>query len=134
MPTLHSLDLDGLDGIEDALSRMNNSAQAEPRFMEVMKPVLALVDFGEYAAVKCIAPELDSRSTAAPLKLSNSVIRIVMQDIRAPSFVPASGGEHALNIDELDFWSLTFTGSCLLRLVYPSPALEVDDIWLTFVH
>lgn len=46
--------------LEDALSRMNNSAQAEPRFMEVMKPVLALVDFGEYAAMKCTAMLIDT--------------------------------------------------------------------------
>lgn len=38
--------------LEDALSRMNNSAQVEPRFMEVLKPVLAFVDFGEYPGLR----------------------------------------------------------------------------------
>ncbi|GAQ35500.1 methane monooxygenase component A alpha chain [Mycobacterium pseudoshottsii JCM 15466] len=46
--------------LEDALSRMNNSAQVEPRFMEVLKPVLAFVDFGEYPAMKCTAMLIDT--------------------------------------------------------------------------
>ena len=46
--------------LEDALSRMNNAAQVEPRFMDVLKPVLAFVDFGEYAAMKCTAMLIDT--------------------------------------------------------------------------
>lgn len=46
--------------LEDALSRMNNSAQVEPRFMEVLKPVLAFADFGEYGAMKCTAMLIDT--------------------------------------------------------------------------
>ena len=46
--------------LEDALGRMNNASHAEPRFMEVMKPVLAIVDFGEYAAMKCTAMLVDT--------------------------------------------------------------------------
>jgi len=48
--------------LEDALSRMNNSSKAEPRMMEVMKPVLAIVDYGEYAAMKCTAMLVDTVS------------------------------------------------------------------------
>lgn len=50
--------------LEDALGRMNNSSHAEPRFMEVMKPVLAIVDFGEYAAMKCTAMLVDTVENA----------------------------------------------------------------------
>lgn len=46
--------------LEDALGRMNNASHAEPRFMEVMKPVLAIIDFGEYAAMKCTAMLVDT--------------------------------------------------------------------------
>lgn len=50
--------------LEDALGRMNNSSHAEPRFMEAMKPVLAIVDFGEYAAMKCTAMLVDTVENA----------------------------------------------------------------------
>jgi methane monooxygenase component A alpha chain len=48
--------------LEDALSRMNNTADAEPRFMEVMKPVLAIVNFAEYGAMKCASMLVDTIS------------------------------------------------------------------------
>ncbi|WP_438861490.1 monooxygenase [Mycobacterium paragordonae] len=38
--------------LEDALGRLNTATGAEPRFMEVMKPVLAVVNFAEYGAMK----------------------------------------------------------------------------------
>ncbi|ETZ44711.1 monooxygenase [Mycobacterium avium] len=46
--------------LEDALGRMNNSAHAEPRFMEALKPVISIVDFGEYAAMKATAMLVDT--------------------------------------------------------------------------
>jgi hypothetical protein len=38
--------------MEDALARGQASAKAEPRWMEIMKAVLPIINFGEYAAMK----------------------------------------------------------------------------------
>jgi hypothetical protein len=50
--------------LEDALARMSNAGGAQPRFMEIMKPVLALVNYGEYAAVKSTAMLVDTVENA----------------------------------------------------------------------
>ncbi len=48
--------------LEDALSRMNNAAQAEPRFMEALKPVLSFLGLAEYGAMTCASMLVDTVS------------------------------------------------------------------------
>lgn len=40
--------------LEDVIARSRSPQQAQPRWMEVLKPLLGIVTFGEYAAMKCM--------------------------------------------------------------------------------
>jgi hypothetical protein len=50
--------------LEDALARGGAPAQAEPRWMEGMKAVLSILNFGEYAAMKCCGQLIDTIENA----------------------------------------------------------------------
>ncbi|MEE2061532.1 ferritin family protein [Rhodococcus artemisiae] len=45
---------------EGLLSRLNNSAQAQPRFMEVMKPLMSIAPYAEYSGVKLCSMLVDT--------------------------------------------------------------------------
>jgi hypothetical protein len=51
-------------GLEDALARANAPAHAERRWLEIMKPLLSMVNFAEYAAMKCVAQLIDTVSNS----------------------------------------------------------------------
>jgi hypothetical protein len=46
--------------LEDVIARSRSPQQAQPRWMEVLKPLLGIVCFGEYAAMKCMAMLVDA--------------------------------------------------------------------------
>ena len=50
--------------MEDALARSGAAARAEARWMEILKVVLPVVDFGEYAAMKCTGQLVDTIENA----------------------------------------------------------------------
>jgi hypothetical protein len=50
--------------MEDALARSGAAAKAEGRWMEILKPVLPIVSFGEYAAMKSCGQLIDAVDNA----------------------------------------------------------------------
>jgi Methane/Phenol/Toluene Hydroxylase len=56
--------------MEDALARGQASSKAEPRWMEIMKAVLPIINFGEYAAMKSTG----QRSIPSPTRNSARAI------------------------------------------------------------
>ncbi len=50
--------------LEDVLARSNAPAHAEARWMEIMKPAIPIVNFGEYAAMKCCGQLIDTIENA----------------------------------------------------------------------
>src|SRR5437868_6924721 len=40
-------------GSLDVLTRAGDAMKAQPRWMEAVKPILTLIQFGEYTAIKC---------------------------------------------------------------------------------
>ena len=50
--------------MEDAMARSGSPAQAEPRWMEILKAALPMVDFAEYAAMKCCGQLIDTVENA----------------------------------------------------------------------
>ncbi len=50
--------------LEDALARSNAPAKAERRWMEIMKVAIPVVNFGEYAAMKCTGQLIDTIENA----------------------------------------------------------------------
>src|SRR5690348_9343378 len=47
-------------GSLDVLRRSQNAETAEPRWMEILKPFLLLIGFGEYTAINCAAMLADT--------------------------------------------------------------------------
>lgn len=50
--------------MEDAMARSGSPARAEPRWMEILKAALPMVDFAEYAAMKCCGQLIDTVENA----------------------------------------------------------------------
>lgn len=50
--------------MEDALARSNSAGKAQPRWMEILKVALPIVNFGEYAAMKCCGQLVDTVNNA----------------------------------------------------------------------
>lgn len=50
--------------MEDVLARSNAPAHAEARWMEILKPAIPIVNFGEYAAMKCCGQLIDTIENA----------------------------------------------------------------------
>lgn len=50
--------------MEDALARSNSAGKAQPRWMEILKIALPVVNFGEYAAMKCCGQLVDTVNNA----------------------------------------------------------------------
>lgn len=46
--------------LEDVLARSNAPAKAERRWMEIMKPAIPIINFGEYAAMKSCGQLIDT--------------------------------------------------------------------------
>lgn len=50
--------------MEDAMARSGAPAKAEPRWMEILKAAVPMVDFAEYAAMKCCGQLIDTVDNA----------------------------------------------------------------------
>lgn len=50
--------------LEDALARSGAPARAEPRWMEILKPLIPILSFAEYAAMKCCGQLVDTVDNA----------------------------------------------------------------------
>ena len=47
-------------GSLDVLTRVGNAEKGHPRWMEILKPILNLIQFGEYTAIKCTGMMVDT--------------------------------------------------------------------------
>jgi hypothetical protein len=65
--------------MEDALARGQASSKAEPRWMEIMKAVLPIINFGEYAAMKSTGQLIE---TIANAELRQGYLAQMLDEVR----------------------------------------------------
>jgi len=65
--------------MEDALARGQASSKAEPRWMEIMKAVLPIINFGEYAAMKSTGQLIE---TIANAELRQGYMAQMLDEVR----------------------------------------------------